>query len=64
MNHVAAFYWETDENVNENYLRIKSVIPILDDQFQYGRDYIVKPPEPLDSEKTYQYSHKKQDLIT
>lgn len=48
---------------NENYLRIKSVIPILDDQFQYGRDYIVKPPEPLDREKNYQYSHKKQDLI-
>lgn len=48
---------------NENYLKIKSVIPTLDDHFRYGRDYIVKPPQPLESAKAYQYSHEKGDLF-
>ena len=48
---------------NENYLRIKAVIPLLDDRYRYGRDYIPKQPEPLQPEKVYRYVHDKEDLV-
>ena len=48
---------------NENYLKIKTVIPELDDRFRYGRDYIVKLPEPIEADKSYRYSHNKNDLF-
>ena len=47
---------------NENYLKIKEIIPLLDDRFRYGRDLITKTPEPIQPDKAYQYVHPKEDL--
>ena len=47
---------------NENYLKIKSVVPGLEQRYQYGRDYMTKVPEPLQPEKRYHYVHDKSDL--
>jgi len=48
---------------NENYMKIKAVIPQLQDRFQRGRDLICKLPEPLMEDKTYRYVHQKGDLL-
>ena len=47
---------------NENYLKIKEVVPALDDRYRYGRDYLTKVPEPIQPDKTYRYVHDKEDL--
>ena len=47
---------------NENYLKIKSLVPRLDQRYQYGRDFITKVPEPIQPDKRYRYEHKKEDL--
>jgi segregation and condensation protein A len=47
---------------NENYLKIKEVVPALDDRYRYGRDYLVKTPESIQPDKTYRYVHQKEDL--
>lgn len=47
---------------SENYLKIKAAAPILDQRYQYGRDFITKVPEAIQSERTYQYAHKPEDL--
>ena len=47
---------------NENYLKIKSVVPALEQRYHYGKDYLTKVPEPLQPEKRYQYSHDRADL--
>ena len=47
---------------NENYLKIKEIIPSLDDRYRYGRDYLTKVPEPITPDKTYRYVHDKADL--
>ena len=48
---------------NENYLKIKQMVPEFDDRYRYGRDYIVKVPEPIEPDKVYHYVHKKEDLL-
>lgn len=48
---------------NENYLKIKAVVPQMQVRFMNGRDLICKPPEPLQADKTYRYVHKKEDLL-
>lgn len=48
---------------NENYLKIKQVVPVFDEHFRYGQDYITKVPEILDSQEIYHYTHKKEDLL-
>ena len=47
---------------NEAYLKIKAVIPRLDQRYTYGRDFLTKGPEPLQPNRTYQYVHPKEDL--
>lgn len=47
---------------NENYIKIKSVIPALDQRYSYGRDFITKGPEPLQPEKSYRYVHDREDI--
>ena len=37
---------------NENFLKIKEVIPVLDTRFHYGRDYLTKVPEPVQPDRT------------
>ena len=48
---------------NENYLKIKAVIPLLDSRHQVGRDYLTKVPEVFQPDKVYRYVHKKEDLL-
>lgn len=48
---------------NENYLKIKTVAPELQERFYRGRDLICKQPEPLQEDRTYRYVHKKEDLL-
>lgn len=48
---------------SENYLKIKAVVPSLDGRYRYGRDYMTKPPEAVQPEKTYRYFHQKEDIL-
>ena len=47
---------------SENYGKIKSVTEQFQQRYQIGRDYIVKVPEYIPVDKTYQYAHDRQDL--
>ena len=47
---------------NENYIKIKEVVPALDDRYRYGRDYLTKGPESIQLDRTYRYVHQKEDL--
>lgn len=47
---------------NENYMKIKEVVPELDDRYRYGRDYLTKVPESIQPDRTYRYVHQKEDL--
>ena len=47
---------------NENYLKIKEIVPLLDQQFSYGRDFITKTPEAIQPDRAYRYIHPKEDL--
>lgn len=48
---------------NENYLKIKQIVPTFDARYQLSQDYISKVPAPLEPDKSYQYVHKKEDLL-
>jgi len=48
---------------NENYLKIKSVVPRLDDRYRYGRDFMTKLPEAFQPDRTYRYVHEKEDIF-
>lgn len=47
---------------NENYVKIKQVVPRLDQRYSYGRDFLTKMPEPLKKDQTYRYVHEPDDL--
>ena len=47
---------------NENFLKIKEDIPVLDTRFHYGRDYLTKVPEPVQPDRTYRYVHDREDI--
>ena len=47
----------------EDYLRIKAVVPALSARFAVGMDYLTKPPEAFQKDKTYRYVHKPEDLL-
>lgn len=47
---------------NENYLKIKAVIPVLEQKYGVGQNYIPKMPEPLQPEHRYQYVHEREDI--
>ena len=47
---------------HDNYLRIKSVLPILEERSQRGQNYLVKGPENLQPERSYRYVHPREDL--
>lgn len=48
---------------NENFARIKAVVPQLSDRYAVGRDYLTKTPEVLPVSKTYRYVHQPGDLL-
>ena len=47
---------------NENYVKIKQIVPRLDQRYTYGRDYLTKGPEPLKRDTAYRYVHEPHDL--
>lgn len=47
---------------NENYLKIKETVPLLDQRYSYGRDFLTKVPEAVQPDKTYRYVHDREDL--
>lgn len=47
---------------NENYLKIKEVVPLLNGRYQYGQDYLTKVPEMMQPDRTYRYVHDSEDL--
>ncbi|MBO5340983.1 MAG: segregation/condensation protein A [Oscillospiraceae bacterium] len=47
---------------NENYLKIKEIVPVLDRRYTYGRNYLTKGPEPLKKDRVYRYVHQPEDL--
>lgn len=49
---------------HESYLKIKAVTQALEQRFEFGRDFLVKPPEPLKGGKEYRYVHEAGDLLT
>jgi len=53
-----------EHQYHESYLRIKGVVESLGRRYEYGRDYISKPPEAVRTDKTYRYVHDKRDLLT
>ena len=48
---------------NENYLKIKAVVPELESRYQVGRDYLTKGPEAIRPDKAYRYVHDREDLL-
>ena len=48
---------------NENYLKIKAVVPALESRYQVGRDYLTKGPEAIQPDKVYRYVHDREDLL-
>ena len=47
---------------NENYLKIKEVVPLLDQRYSYGRDFLPKEPESFPKDRIYRYTHSSGDL--
>ena len=48
---------------NENYLKIRPVVPALESRYQVGRDYLTKGPEAIQPDKVYRYVHDREDLL-
>lgn len=48
---------------HDSYVKIKSMISYFDQRYQIGRDYLTKVPEHIPVDKTYRYSHDRQDLF-
>ena len=48
---------------NENYLKIKAVVPALDSRYRIGRDYLTKVPEAVQPDKVYRYVHNREDIL-
>ena len=48
---------------HESYVKIKAVSVTLGRRYDYGKDYLVKQPEPMKVNKSYQYVHEAGDLL-
>ena len=48
---------------NENYAKLKQIVPRLDQRYALGRDFLTKGPEPLKKDQTYRYVHEPVDLF-
>ena len=47
----------------ETYVKIKDVTGTLGDRYGFGRDYLIKQPEPVKADNTYRYVHDKADIF-
>ncbi len=48
---------------SENYTKIKYVTGLLGPMGEFGRDILLKNPEPMESGKIFEYSHQSGDLL-
>lgn len=48
---------------NETYLKIKNIVPMLENRYSVGSDYITKLAEPVQIDKSYRYVHEKEDIL-
>ena len=48
---------------NENFSRVKEIVPDLAARYAIGQDYLAGLPEPLPVNKQYRYHHKPEDLL-
>lgn len=48
---------------NENYAKVKAVVPLLSDRYAVGRDYLTKVPEHIPEDKVYHYVHQPEDIL-
>ena len=46
----------------EDYFRLRKVLPQLEEDFQHGQDYLTKTPEVLTPDRNVRYGHSGQDL--
>ena len=46
----------------EDYFRLRKVLPQLEEDFQRGLDYLTKTPEVLTPDRNVRYGHSGQDL--
>ncbi|MCI8915243.1 MAG: segregation/condensation protein A [Oscillospiraceae bacterium] len=47
----------------ETYVKIKDITGALSGQYEFGRDYLTKQPEPVKVNNTYTYVHDKGDIL-
>ena len=48
---------------SETYERVKRVVELLGPMSEFGRNIMVKNPEPIEREKVYEYDHEPEDLL-
>jgi len=48
---------------NENYVKLKQIVPRLDQRYARGREFLTRGPEPLKKDQTYRYVHEPVDLF-
>ena len=48
---------------SENYTKIKYITGLLGPMGEFGRDILLKNPEPMESGKIFEYSHQSGDLL-
>ena len=47
----------------ENYTKIKYITGLLGPMGEFGRDILLKNPEPMEQGKIYEYNHQASDLL-
>ena len=47
----------------ETYVKIKEVTEALGGRYEFGRDYLTKQPEPVQTDNAYRYVHDKGDIL-
>ena len=52
-----------DRKNSETYERIKRTVELLGPMSEFGRNIMVKTPEPFEHEKVYLYDHAPEDLL-
>ena len=48
---------------SETYDRIKRIVERLGPMSEFGRNIMLKPPEPMERERIYEYDHTPEDLL-
>ncbi len=63
-NEMDALIKSLEERQNKDtYLRIRMLVPKLEPKGEFGRNIMLRPPEPMKHGKVYEYDHEKADLL-